>query len=76
MFIKEIEKNQKEKIRVSIEEFKGHRFCDVRVYFEDESGDWNPSKKGLTIAPHLIDDVIEALKVASNTFEDSPKARE
>jgi len=73
MLIKEIEKNQKEKIWVSIEEFKGHRFCDLRVYFEDESGELHPSKKGIAITSHVIDDVIEALKAASGKLDDKPR---
>jgi hypothetical protein len=69
MIIKEIGKNTKEKIRVSIDEFKGHSFCSVRVYFEDDNGQWLPTKKGIALASHLFDEVIEALKVASDEFK-------
>lgn len=64
MIIKEIEKNSKEKIRISIDEFRGHKFCSVRVYFEDDKSEWWPTKKGIAIAPHLLDGVIAALQAA------------
>jgi hypothetical protein len=69
MEIAEIEKNTKEKIRVSIEEYKGHRFVDCRVYFEDEAGEWRPSRKGIALSADIIDEVIEALQKASKKLE-------
>lgn len=65
MIISEIEKNTKEKIRVSIEEFKGHMFVDCRVYFVDDTGTWRPTKKGIALNSECIEDVINALQQAS-----------
>ena len=43
----EIQKNQKEKIIVGTNEFKGHKYIDLRVHYEDEtSGEYKPTKKG------------------------------
>ena len=69
MQIAEIEKNQKERIRVSIEEYKGHKFVDLRVYWQDEAGEWRPGKKGIALNPDIIDEVIEALQIASEKLE-------
>jgi hypothetical protein len=65
MMISEIEKNLKEKIRVSIEEYRNSRFVDCRVYWKDEQGEWRPSKKGIALNCQCIDQVIEALQKAS-----------
>lgn len=64
MVIAEIDKNAKEKIRISLEEYRGHKFIDCRVYFEDESGTWRPTKKGIALNHETIDEVIKALKEA------------
>lgn len=69
MTINEIEKNTKEKIRVSIEEFKGHRFIDCRVYFADDAGAWHPTKKGIALNNECIEDVIKALQQARGKLE-------
>lgn len=69
MLLCEIEKNQKERIRVSIEEFRGTRFIDCRVYFEGEDGEWRPTKKGIALNCDSIDEVIEALQKARKRLE-------
>ena len=64
MVISEIEKNLKEKIRVSIEEYRGTRFIDCRVYWEDDQGQWKPSKKGIALNGECINEVLNALQKA------------
>ncbi|MGD0231168.1 MAG: transcriptional coactivator p15/PC4 family protein [Syntrophorhabdales bacterium] len=78
MLICEVEKNMKERIRVSIEEYHGHRFIDCRVYYEDAQGELKPTKKGIALNADTIDEVIEALKKGSAALEDqlSPRAED
>lgn len=68
MLIGEIQKNTTEKIRVSKESYKGHEFIDVRVYFEDDNGEWRPTKKGIAIAPEKVDDLIKLIKKAKEAI--------
>lgn len=69
MILAEIEKNPVEKIMVTISEFKKKKYVDVRIYFMNDDMEWKPTKKGVTIAPDLIDHVIEALQKAKQEFE-------
>lgn len=69
MRIAEIEKNTKERIRVSIEEFRGSRFVDCRVYFENEDGAWIPTKKGIALNDESIGPVIKALQKAQKAID-------
>lgn len=71
MLIAEIEKNSKERIKVSIEGYKGHKFIDCRVYFEDSAGEWRPTRKGIALSADTIDEVIEALQKGSAALETS-----
>jgi hypothetical protein len=49
-----VPKNAQEEIRISLEEFKGHKFIDMRVYLKANDGkDPIPTKKGLAISPSL-----------------------
>ncbi len=66
--IGEAERNNKEKIKVSIEEYKGHTFVDCRIYWDD-NGTWRPSKKGITFNGECIDEVITMLQRASRALE-------
>ena len=64
MLIAEIEKNSTERIRVTVTEYKGHKFIDCRVYYEDNQGEWRPTKKGISLNLETIDGVAEAIKKA------------
>jgi hypothetical protein len=69
MLIAEMEKNPKERIRVSIEEYRNSTFVDVRVYWQNEAGEWKPSRKGIALNDECIDPVIKALQKASKALE-------
>ena len=57
--IGEIQKNQKEKIIVSTNEYQGHKFIDLRVHYEDEtSGEYKPTKKGIAVNHKIVDEVV------------------
>jgi hypothetical protein len=70
--IGEIQKNQKEKIIVGTNEFKGHKYIDLRVHFEDEkTGEYKPTKKGIAVNPKILPEVIEMmLQAAENLNEE------
>jgi transcriptional coactivator p15 (PC4) len=58
-----IPKNSFEDIRVMWSEYKGRRYLDIRIYTEIE-GKANkvPTKKGVTLRPDLIPELINALE--------------
>lgn len=68
MLIGEIQKNSTEKIQVSTASYKGHDFIDIRVYYEDDTGEWRPTKKGIAIAPKKTDDLINLIKKAKEAI--------
>ena len=68
--IGEIQKNQKEKIIVGTNEFKGFKYVDLRVHFEDEtSGEYKPTKKGIAVSPKIVDQVVEMMLEAKNKLK-------
>ncbi len=46
----EMEKGWNEKILFSVSEFKGKKYADIRIYYEDDEGEWKPTKKGVTVS--------------------------
>jgi hypothetical protein len=67
--IGEIQKNQKEKIIVSTNEYKGNKYVDLRVHYEDEtSGEYKPTKKGIAINPKILPEVVE-MKYLYDSFK-------
>ena len=64
--IGEIQKNQKEKIIVATNEFKGNKYIDLRVHYEEEgSGEYKPSKKGIAANPRILPQVVEMMLEAA-----------
>ncbi len=68
MNVGEIERNETEVVRVSTEEFKGRKYLDIRVYFDNGEGEWKPTKKGVTIQPDRVDDFIELIRKAKESL--------
>ena len=64
MLIKEITKNSRETIVVSIDEFKSKEFVNLRVNFLNEEGKLCPTKKGIALSEKVLPDVIESLITA------------
>lgn len=48
----EVTKNSKEVIRFQVEEYRGQKFGDIRVYY-DADGEWKPSRQGVVIRPAI-----------------------
>lgn len=58
-----IEKSQTEQIRVQWSEYKGYRYLDIRLFAElPNSHERTPTKKGITLKPELVPELIEALQ--------------
>ena len=63
--IRDIQKNASQRIRVSRSFFKGHELIDLRLWVIDESGEYRPTKQGVSIRQELLGSVIDGLSSAS-----------
>ena len=58
--MKEIQKNSREIIRISNSEYHGNKYIDCRTYYDD-SGEWKPSKKGISIPHKIAKEVVDLI---------------
>ncbi|MBA4418707.1 MAG: hypothetical protein C0392_12485 [Syntrophus sp. (in: bacteria)] len=65
MVIGEIQKGT-DKIIVTVKEFKGKTYVDIRTYFENDQGEMMPTKKGVSLTPENLDEIIILLQSARN----------
>ena len=56
-----IEKNSRESIVVSETEYKGSKYVDVRIFYKDLAGNLKPTRKGVSIRPEKVSDLLAAL---------------
>ena len=60
-----IPKNSREEIQVAAREYKGARYLDLRIHYEDKSGEIRPTVKGITLRPDLADALIDAIRAVA-----------
>lgn len=60
----------KDKIIIALKEFKGKEYIDIRTHFVNDDGDWIPTKKGITVSPDSLDEMIDILKAAKKKVSD------
>ena len=56
----EIQKNSREVTRISESEYEGHKFVDLRVWYND-NGEMKPTKKGISFNPSKAKEVVEGI---------------
>jgi len=56
-----IEKNSRESIVVSETEYKGSTYVDVRIFYKDINGSLKPTRKGVSIRPDKVSELLAAL---------------
>ncbi len=62
-----VDKNSRERIEVRAAQYQGHDYVDIRTYWRGKDSDpWRPSKKGVTLKPELVGELIVALKKAED----------
>ncbi len=64
MIVGEIQKTGTDKIIVTVKEFKGKTYIDVRNFFENDEGEMIPTKKGVSLTPENLDELIHLLNEA------------
>lgn len=64
-----IPKGSTEQLQISINEFKGKRYLDLRTFYTtDEGSTWLPTKKGVTCSPENLQTLKDAIDEAMKEF--------
>jgi len=66
------DKNSVEKLKLNIQEYRGEKYLDIRVWIQPNAGDNGAevaTKKGVTLHVELIPDLIAALEQARDVVE-------
>lgn len=64
----EFKRNQ-ETLRISLATFKNRKYIDIRMFYEDQSGELAPTKKGVTITPELWDEFRNGVAAAEDALQ-------
>ncbi|MBN3848346.1 hypothetical protein G3N58_16125 [Paraburkholderia sp. Ac-20342] len=67
--IGEIQKNSRERLRVTVGQYKGHEYVGIRIWFVGPDGQYRPSRAGVTLKPSLMPQLMQALSVAARAAD-------
>ncbi len=64
-----IERSEKEQLQISVSEYKGRSYLNMRIFYTTDGGStWLPTKKGVTFTPEQLDTLSEAIEEAKKEF--------
>ena len=70
-----IPRSATEQLQISINEYKGKSYLDLRIFYTTDDGiNWLPTKKGVTVSPdnlELLKDAIEEAMQELMSIEDA-----
>jgi len=69
-----IAKNPTEEVRISLTSYRGHDLVDIRVFFQDEQGEWRPTKRGVSLSVDSFTELREAVAQAEAMLNTAPAA--
>jgi hypothetical protein len=64
VLIGKLSKSSRERLMVTVKEFKGSKIIDVRIYNIVNDGELIPTAEGLSFAPDKVESVIGLLREA------------
>ncbi|MBQ7450809.1 transcriptional coactivator p15/PC4 family protein [bacterium] len=66
-----IPKSATERIEISINEYKGKKYLDLRTFYTtDDGASWLPTKKGITVSPDNLELLKDSIEQAMGEFKD------
>ena len=73
VLVSAIDKSLGNRIHVRISRFKDRDYLDIRNYYEDDAGEWKPTRKGISVPVEFYDDVMKALVAAKPVIDKRAK---
>jgi hypothetical protein len=59
--VAKFEKNSREEVWVSVDDFRGRKIINIRVHYKSETGQWLPGKQGLAVSVDRYRDLAAAI---------------
>ena len=77
--VAKFEKNSREEVWVSVDDFRGRKIINIRVHYRSETGEWLPGKQGVALTVERYRDLAEAVlklgeKLRADDLLPKPKA--
>jgi len=65
----EIRKSAYEVLRISLTEHRGRTYVDLRLWYRDESGEYQPSARSLSLYREMLPQTMQGLMLAAQATQ-------
>ena len=73
VLVRAIDKGLGNRIHIRISRFKDRDYLDIRNYYEDDAGEWKPTRKGIAVPVEFYDELMESLAAAKDMIASRKK---
>jgi hypothetical protein len=73
VLVRAIEKGLENRIHIRISRFKERDYLDIRNFYQDEGGEWKPTRKGIAVPVEFYDELMSALSAAKTEIDKRAK---
>jgi len=71
------DKNRSTKVCIHVQEYLGSVFLNIREFYRDRaSGEWRPSRRGVTVPPDLYPELLHGVVSAADALGLDPDSTE
>jgi hypothetical protein len=68
--VSSFKRNPTEEVRATLKEFRGRRYLDLRIYYQDDAGEWKPTRKGVSLSTDFMPELKEAVMALEKALEE------
>ncbi|MGN6259616.1 MAG: transcriptional coactivator p15/PC4 family protein [Ralstonia sp.] len=64
-----LRRSDSERLRVTVGEYRGRTLIDLRIWYSTESGQYKPSRAGISLRPDQVAEVTQGLMLAARAAD-------
>jgi hypothetical protein len=68
-FVLEVQKNLRERVRIGLSRYRGREYVEIRVWYVDGAGEFQPSRQGVMLKPSLVPQLVQGLTLAARVAD-------
>jgi len=67
--IDRFQRNATEEVRATLRTYRGRQYVDLRIYYQDDAGEYKPTKKGINLSVELLGDLTRMVDKLAKAVE-------
>jgi hypothetical protein len=65
----DLPRSDSERLRVTVSEYRGRSYVDLRIWYAAADGEWKPGRAGVSLRPEQVGEVVQALMLGARSID-------